>query len=411
MKIGLVGRQNGSSMSAQIHRMIIGEDLTLVRMDFSDFSSGKVREEMDGYIIGIPYMQKVIPYLDETDHTAKKIGAVNVIVSHEGKLTGYNTDWRAIEDMILANGTDLNGKTVAILGDNDLSVTAAYTVELLGGKAELIPVLETGDEINIQAEDPGRFTCLINTTAVGSYPDTDCMPADPADFANLETVIDLIAEPLCTKLRFEAKRKGIQTLGGFELPIRQAYFADRLIAGKDPDRSMIDTCLHELLSKKRNIVLIGMPTSGKTTVSGILAEKTGREVVEMDAEIEKILGTSIRECFETKGEFWFRSLETKVAEKLSEGKGMIISCGGGVVKVYETMRLLSMNGLVLWLKRDLSQLFPTDTRPLSGTRDDLGRLYEERLPLYSSCADIPIDNTGDLSETIKSILEVIGEES
>lgn len=406
-----MGRQKANSLLPQILTMITGEDITLIPVDFNDFSSSKVKEEMDGIIVSAPYTKKVIPYLDETDHTALEAGAVNLIVNRAGKLAGYNTDKYAVRDMILANGIDLSGKNTAILGSNDLSKAALCAVTTLGAEAQLIPCSEYGEEADISIDDPGRFACLINTTETGSYPGTDNMPADPSVFENLETVIDLISEPLCTKLCFEAKRKGIKTLGGFELPVRRAFHACRLISGRDTKESVIESCLQQLLSKKRNIVLIGMPTSGKTTVSGILAEKTGREVIEMDAEIEKILGTSIRECFQTKGEFWFRSLETKVAEKFSEGKGRIISCGGGVVKVYETMRLLSMNGLVLWLKRDLSQLFPTDSRPLSGTRDDLGRLYEERLPLYSSCADIPIDNTGDLSDTISSILEIIGKES
>lgn len=163
------------------------------------------------------------------------------------------------------------------------------------------------------------------------------------------------------------------------------------------------------MSDELNIVLIGMPTSGKTTVSGLLGERTGRKVVEMDDEIEKILGTSIRKCFEEKGEAYFRNLETQQAEKLGKVKNCIISCGGGVIKRPVNMKYLSENGIICWIRRDPGKLFPADTRPLSSNRMQLEKLYEERLPLYEKYSDYEIDNNGTLEDTVRQILEIIGE--
>lgn len=159
---------------------------------------------------------------------------------------------------------------------------------------------------------------------------------------------------------------------------------------------------------KNNIILIGMPTSGKTTISYALAEKTGRNRYEMDHMIIEKLGTDIRTCFETYGEAYFRQLETETAKELSAVTDSIISCGGGVIKIPETMRYLKSCGTVVWLQRDPEKLYPTESRPLSSTRESLRRLYEERLPLYEKYADIAADNNGTVEETVLQIMERCG---
>ena len=283
-------------------------------------------------------------------------------------------------------------------------------VKELGGTADIISrSAEKSGTITYEElyEKQAEYTCLINTTPVGLSPRMNDVPVRTDRFENLKAVIDIIANPLCTKLLFEAKQREIRTLGGFEMLVRQALAADEYFLGTQLDPSLAETCMRELYRQRRNIVIIGMPTSGKTTISVMLAQRTGKKLVEMDREIEKMMGTTIAECFAEKGEDYFRAVETRVAAAVCEGNGQIISCGGGVVTVPETMRLLSHNGLVIWLQRDISQLFPTDSRPLSRDEAAVRRLYEQRLPLYTKYADCIIDNTGDIEETIRDILAVI----
>jgi shikimate dehydrogenase len=263
-------------------------------------------------------------------------------------------------------------------------------------------------EITAEAE-ADSFDGIVNTTPVGMFPEMDETPVDLDQFQNLSFVIDVIANPLRTKLLFEGKCRGIRTLGGFEMLVRQAYAADLIFTGKDLPSESADECLAEIYRKKRNIVLIGMPTSGKTTMSALVGEKIGRPVIEMDDEIVRKIGTGIKECFAEKGEAYFRQKETEVARDFREGKGLVISCGGGVIKTPETMRYLSENGLIIWIKRNVDQLYPTDSRPLSSTDDALHKLYEERLPLYRMYADMVADNTGTIEETVNSILKMTGD--
>ena len=206
-----------------------------------------------------------------------------------------------------------------------------------------------------------------------------------------------------TKLLFEAKKQGLRTLAGFEMLVRQAFSADELFLHKKLNQSLIEPCIHQLLSARRNIVLIGMPTAGKSTIAQALGEKLQRNVVEMDDEITDELGTSIKTCFEKHGETYFRNVETNVAKKHRNANGEIISCGGGVVKVEETMRYLSENGIVVWIKRNLSHLFPSDSRPLSSSEEAVRTMYAERFSLYTKYSDIEIENNGSLDKTVRNI--------
>lgn len=410
MKLGLIGWPLGHSWSPEIHNLLIHEPYELIPLQEDQLDEFFAERDFDGLNVTIPYKQTVMKYLDEIDPAAEAIGAVNTIVNRNGRLKGYNTDYIGLRDMILHAGIDLKEGRTAVLGSGGGSKAALQAVKELGGTADIIsrsaekPGTLTYEQLY---EKQAEYTCLINTTPVGLSPRMNDVPVRTDRFENLKAVIDIIANPLCTKLLFEAKQREIRILGGFEMLVRQALAADEYFLGRKLDPSLAETCMKELYRQRRNIVIIGMPTSGKTTISVMLAQKTGKKLVEMDREIEKMMGTTIAECFAEKGEDYFRAVETRVAAAVCEGSGQIISCGGGVVTVPETMRLLSHNGLVIWLQRDISQLFPTDSRPLSRDEAAVRRLYEQRLPLYTKYADCIIDNTGDIEETIRDILAVI----
>lgn len=408
MKLGLIGYPLGHSWSPDIHGILVPES-TYEKWELKEeeLEGFLERRDFDGINVTIPYKEKVIPYLDSLDEKAEKIGAVNTIVNSNGKLIGKNTDYDGFKNMVIANGISLHGKKCAVLGNGGANKAVTLAIRDLGGIPITVSRRDSADTIRYDTlyKEEASFSVIVNTTPVGMFPKVEEMPIDLDRFTKLEAVIDIIANPLCTKLLFEAKCRGFKTLGGFEMLVRQAYAADVYFTGGPVEENRIRTCLSKLRNQRRNLVLIGMPTSGKSTIAKKLSEITGRPMVEMDAVIEKRLGTTIRECFDTKGESYFRDMESEVCKSLFETSGSIISTGGGVMKRKENMQWLSYNGEVLFLKRDLEKLYGTESRPLSKDNNAMKKLYEERLPYYERYANRVIDNNGSLEETIQQILE------
>ena len=406
MRLGLIGWPLGHSRSPEIHRHLTGTDYRLIPLKKEELEDFLKEKEFDGLNVTIPYKQEVIPYLDVLDVSAVKTGAVNTIVNREGKLTGYNTDYIALKEMILNAGMDLSDSLTAVLGSGGASKAASAAVKELGGTPVIVSRFEKEGTITYEQlyQKQNEFSWLINTTPVGLSGREDEAPVEIQKFTALNGVIDVIANPLRTRLMFEAGMHGIKAIGGFEMLVRQAFYAEEYFLDRKLDPALIDACLTKMYSTDRNLVLIGMPTCGKSTASKMLSEKTGMPLVDMDREIEKKLGTSIKQCFEEHGEAYFRKLECETAEEISKTGGHIISCGGGVIKTEETMRHLSRNGLIIWLKRDLERLYPTPERPLSLTKEALDQLYTERLPLYERYADLAIDNNGEIEKTADCIL-------
>lgn len=412
MKFGLIGYPLGHSWSKEIHAHFIRHPYSMYELKEKELKEFLETKDFDGLNVTIPYKQEVIPFMDALDPACEKIGAANCIVNTDGKLKGYNTDYIGFRDMVVANEVSVNGCHVAVLGTGGASKAVSLALEELGAYVSLVSRNKregviTYEELYASQE---KFQVIVNTTPVGMYPHCDDMPVDLERFSNLKAVIDIIANPLRTRLLFEAHVKGIQTLSGFEMLVRQAFAADELFTGKKLNHNLIVPCMNDLLEKRRNIVLIGMPTAGKTTVAQELGKALGKEIVEMDDEITDALGTTIRECFDTKGEAYFRSVETVVAKSHRDAKGEIISCGGGVIKTKETMRYLCENGIVVWIKRDLSYLYPSDSRPLSSSEEAIKKMYEERLPLYTKYSDITIENNGAVKKAVRKICKkAIGE--
>lgn len=413
MKLGLIGKPLGHSWSPEIHSFITKEDYKLYELDEEQMHQFLHRKDFDGLNVTIPYKQKVMKDLDEIDPMAEEIGAVNCIVNENGILKGYNTDIDGFTGMLVHNHIDVKGKNAAVLGSGGASKAAVCALKKLGAYPYIISRSKHQDTYTYEYlyDHESEFQIIVNATPVGMKPDYDDVPIDLRRFTHLDAVVDIVANPLRTRLQFDAKMLGLAYCGGFEMLVGQAFAADERFLHQKLDDRLIEQCMKAVLKKRRNIVLIGMPTSGKSTIAAALGKKTGAVVVEMDAEIEKETGMSIPECFKRKGEGYFRNAEKETAKRHREASGEIISCGGGVIKNQDTMRYLSENGLVIWIDRGLNQLFPTDSRPLAGNEQALQKLYKERLPLYQKYSDIRIDNSGTLEHTIRAIAEKTGWEA
>lgn len=409
MKLGLIGYPLGHSWSPEIHRFFLDCSYELWPLKEEELDRFFAERDFDGINVTIPYKKTVVRYLDEIDETAERIGAVNTIVNRNGKLTGYNTDWSAFAAMLETNRFDTSGRAV-ILGSGGASKAVQAALQRFGTAYDVASTSGSGtvtyDEMyQRQAE----YSLLINCTPVGMYPEDDALPADPGKFSGLKAVADVVANPLRTALCFEAEQNGIPSAGGFEMLVRQALEADRLFTGRDMDEKLADACMNYLYRKRRSIVLTGMPTSGKSTAARMIAEITGRRLVEMDEVISDRLGTTIAECFAARGEAYFRSLEAELCRELKNGGKTVVSCGGGVIKNRENMRYLSENGIIVWLDRSPDLLFASSDRPLSSDRQAVMRLYRERRELYERYSDIRVSNDGDIRQTVSGILKAAGE--
>ena len=412
MKLGLIGHPLGHSWSPEIHAFMIHEAYQKWDLKEEEFVSFMQKRDFDGINVTIPYKEKVIPYLDELDPSAKAVGAVNCIVNQNGRLKGYNTDALGFAQMLAADHFEVKGKRTALLGTGGASKAAEYALQQMGARVQKVSRRQKPGCIDYEQlyQKEKEFQCIVNATPVGMSPHMDECPIDLTAFTKLETVIDIVANPLRTKLMFTAKMMGIPYIGGFEMLVRQAFAADELFTEKNLDPSLVKACMNALFQKKRNLVLIGMPTSGKSTLAGILSQMTHRRVIEMDDEIVQKIGMPIKDYFALKGEPEFRRIEQSTAEDLQNEQGCIISCGGGIVVSQAAMQMLSANGLIVWIQRDLDHLFASDSRPLTGDEEYMETLYQKREPLYQKYSDVTVKNNTSLEEAAHQILRAAGEE-
>ena len=340
----------------------------------------------------IPYKQTVIPYLDHVSPIARRIGAVNTVVNREGRLYGYNTDYHGMTALIRRVGLQLQGKKVLVLGTGGTGKTACVVAADLGA-AEVLTVSRSksgGDTDYHEAvtlHTDARI--IINTTPAGMYPDCGSRPIDLTPFDRLEGVVDAVYNPLRTELVLDALDKGVPAEGGLYMLVMQAVAAAEKFLDTEIPSETADRVFRSVLASKENVVLTGMPGSGKSTVGRLLSIE-GYEFVDTDAEIEKRCGCSIRELISQRGETFFRDLESEVIREVSAHSGRIISTGGGAILRPENVRCLKRNGCLFFLDASLSRLGETADRPLSNTREKLERLYNDRLPIYNATADLRV---------------------
>ncbi len=401
MKCGLLGRKLGHSYSPQIHAHLGNYPYELFEKEPEELAGFLKNGNFTGINVTIPYKKEVIPYLDELSPVALKLGAVNTIVRRaDGTLFGHNTDYFGFASMVSRSGLSVAGKKVLVLGSGGASNTAVAVLEALG--AEVVVISRSGPNHydNLQLHD--NAAVIVNTTPVGMYPHTLVSPVNLSQFPKLEGVLDVVYNPARTQLLLDAEERGLRYENGLWMLVAQAKEAAEYFTGNPIADNVIEDIYNALSTQMRNIVLIGMPGCGKSTIAAALAEKLGRTWVDADTEIIRIAGKSIPDIFAQDGEAVFRDWENKALAELGKQSGLVIATGGGCVTKARNYPLLHQNGTILWLQRDLDVL-PTEGRPLSQA-NKLVDLFNARKPLYEAFANHIIDNNGPCQETVAAIV-------
>ena len=408
IEYGLIGAKLGHSFSPTIHNKLFGYNYSLLEIPETEIADFLTKKEFKAINVTIPYKQTVIPFLDEISQTARKIGAVNTVVNKNGKLYGYNTDFVGMRDLIQKNNIEIEGKTVAILGSGGTSKTAKAVAESLGA-TKIYIVSKSGKENSISYEKlyeiEREIEVIINTTPCGMYPNINESAVEIEKFHNLCGVVDAIYNPLKTKLVCDAKQRGIKAVGGLYMLVSQAAAAAEKFVEKDVSTKEVEKIYNDLYKHKENIVLIGMPGCGKTTIGKALSKELSKDFIDTDELIVIKENTPIPEIFEQKGETAFRDIESLVVKEVSSLSSKIISTGGGVVKRPENINLLKQNGRIIFLDRPIENILPTEDRPLSSNIHDLKKRYDERYSVYCSSCDIHINCTENIEENIALILK------
>lgn len=406
-KYGCIGRKLTHSFSKEIHARLADYQYDLIELEEDEIVPFFEKKEFAAINVTIPYKQTVIPYLDEISDVAQRIGAVNTIVNRDGRLYGYNTDYYGMKALIEKVGIDMDGKKVLILGTGGTSKTANVVAADMGA-AEILTVSRRSSEKHITYEaaisQHADAQVIINTTPSGMYPDCGSKPINVSVFDALEGVIDAVYNPLSTNLILDAKQKGAKAEGGLYMLVMQAVVAVEKFIGERIPKEKADAVFASVLAAKENIVLTGMPGSGKSTVGKILNVE-GFEFIDTDAEIEKRCGCAIKELIEMRGEQYFRDLESEVIADVSSSCCRIISTGGGAVLREENIRRLKRNGKLFFINAELGRLRATSDRPLSDTDEKLAALYNQRMSIYQSTADVIVPDRTTPEEEAAYILK------
>lgn len=387
---GLLGRTLKHSYSVPIHRALGNGGYSLYELEPDVLGAFLTRGDIGGLNVTIPYKRDVMAYCGVLDDTAREIGSVNTIVRRkDGRLAGYNTDAYGLRYMALRAGVSLSGKKVVILGSGGASLTAQYVAKT-SGATEIVVVSRSGKNNYENITRHADTQVLINTTPVGMYPHTGELPADPALFPVCEGVLELVYNPRRTALAFRATELGIPCADGLSMLVAQAKAAEELFSGQTIAESENERILRLMRQSTQNIVLIGMPGSGKTTIGAALAKLTERQAVDLDEQIVKTDGRTIPQIFAESGEAAFRAMEREQALRWGKESGLILVTGGGIVKDERNYPSLKQNGRIYEVQRDLL-LLPREGRPLSQS-SDLAAMQRERAPLYQRFRDAVIEN-------------------
>ena len=403
MKCGLLGRKLGHSYSPQIHSHLGDYSYDLFEKEPEQLEDFLRNGGWSGINVTMPYKKDVIPWLDELSPIAQKLGAVNCIVRRDGQLIGHNTDYFGFCEMVRSSGLNVAGKKALVLGTGGASKPVTAALEQMG--AHVVSISRSGENNYGNLHLHSDAAVIANATPVGMYPNTGVAAVDLSLFPKLEGVLDIIFNPAKTQLLLDAEKRGLVAVNGLLMLVAQAKEASEWFQNKPLDDSLIPEIHTALRRQMENIVLIGMPGCGKSTVGKAMAERLGKIFVDSDEEIISLAGKPIPAIFADDGERVFRDWETRALENLGKKSGLVIATGGGCVTKKHNYPLLHQNGTIFWLKRDLNKL-PTDGRPLSQA-NKLADMYEIRRPLYAAFADYEIDNDGALDDTIAQIMEVL----
>lgn len=409
MRYGLIGEKLGHSFSKDIHERIADYTFDLIPLSKEEFKEFMEKKEFAAINVTIPYKKDVIPYLDEMDEHAKAIGAVNTIVNQNGKLKGYNTDFTGFLYMVKKHNVHMEGKKVLIIGNGGASAAIQAVVRHeKAGQMVIVDVVTGNGAISYDEMFSNHLDAeiIINTSPIGMYPRIGNAPIDISMFHKCEAVMDVIYNPILTRLCFEAQEMDIKRVNGLEMLIAQAKQSVEFFLDKQIDDQIIDDIYQDMLKERCNIVLIGMPSAGKTTIGKMLEDRMQKEFIDLDDVIIEKAGKSIPEIFEESGEAGFRAIETEAAIEVSKLNNKIIATGGGTIKHKVNMDYLRQNGITIFIDRDVDKLISSDpNRPLSKSSDALQKMHAERLPLYQKYAAYVAVNNSDIESTVKEIEE------
>ena len=416
MEYGLIGARLGHSYSKIIHEMLCGYRYDLCPLPTeADARAFLEKRAFKAITVTLPYKRLVMEYCSFIDPRAKAIGAVNTVVNKNGLLYGYNTDYMGFAYLCDAHGVDFAGRTVLILGTGGTHNTTSAVARDKGAAKVLTdsrhPDPETGELSYAEAVRSGA-QIVINTTPAGMYPNVGVCNLDVAAMPGLEAVVDVVYNPDKTELILRAEEAGVPVaVGGLEMLVAQAvyaaeYFLDRKFEDAPAEIRRITAALRR---DTLNIALIGMPSSGKTTLGKLLAKQLGRTFVDLDDAIVKADGRSIPDIFAAEGEDGFRAKETEQTARFGKENRQLLSCGGGVVKRPENLRALHQNGVVLFIDRPVEALAVGGRRPLSSSMAALRTMEAQRRPLYRAAADAVVPNTGTLEDALRAAMEALDE--
>ncbi len=400
MEYGLLGEKLGHSFSPQIHRALAGYGYRLLPTPPEEVEPLLRERKFKGLNVTIPYKRSVMPLCDEIDPRAAAIGAVNTVVNRDGRLTGYNTDIDGLIYMARRAGVELSGKKVVILGSGGTSRTAQAAAQELGA-AEIVTVSRKGADNYENLSRHKDAQVIVNATPVGMFPRCGEAPVSLALFPCLTDVLDVMYNPLRTALLMEAEQRGLPCSCGLPMLVAQAKESAGLFTGVSIPDSRTEEVLQELTAQLRNIVLIGMPGCGKSSVGRVLADRLGKQFADLDQLVEEEARKPIPRIFSEDGEEAFRRLESEVIRKIGAATGHVLSAGGGAVTRRENYAPLHQNGVIVHILRDLS-LLPTAGRPVSQSTD-LQELWRKREPLYAAFADWTVDNAGTIADAADEI--------
>lgn len=408
MRCGLLGRKLGHSYSPQIHGSLGDYSYDLFEVEPENLEGFLRNGDYHGLNVTIPYKKAVIPYCDALSPVAQALGAVNTIVRRaDGTLIGHNTDCFGFSSMLQRSGLDVKGKKVLVLGSGGASNTAVAVLKDAG--ANVIVISRNGENnygnLNLHKD----AAVIVNATPVGMYPNVGDSPVNLALFPLLEGVLDLIYNPAKTKFLLDAEERKLVAINGLWMLVAQAKESSEWFTGSTLPDTIIAEIHANLRIRMENIVLIGMPGCGKSTIGKLIANTLNRTFTDADAEIEKLAGMTIPEIFATQGEAGFRKLETQVLSELGKQSSLVIATGGGCVTQLENYRHLHQNGKIFWIKRDISKL-PTNGRPLSAS-GKLEEMYRIRKPLYNSFADCEVQNTSSCQAAADEIIGLLRDQA
>ena len=402
MKIFLIAKKLAHSFSKPIHNKLSDYSYEYKELEENELKEFFIKKEFDGLNVTIPYKRAVMKFLDEISEEAQKIGAVNTVLNRNGKLIGYNTDYYGFCYEIRESGAEIKGKDVVVLGNGGASKTIVCVCTDMGARS-----VRVATSAELRAGDVEKYYdahILVNATPVGMYPDTGIAVVNINKFTKCEAVLDLIYNPSETQLLLDAQKRGIKTANGLGMLVAQAKRACEIFTSESVEDAKISEIRSSIEKQTKNVILIGMPGCGKSTVGKELAEKMNREFFDCDDEIAK-RGETPAELIEKYGEEHFRKIESEVLRELCKKSGCVIATGGGAVTRERNYDIIHQNATVVFIERDIKRL-ATNGRPLSqGGENKLFNMYEIRYPLYKKFSHFSVESQEHSKKTADLILE------